>query len=254
MNKLMSPQGARTSRTCTVRNFAFFSLILSLLLGCNPGEGGSTPSQEPTPETQALTSDVQKASYGMGYNLSRNLKQQTGGVLDPEAFVLGVEEALAGTAMRLTDEEISGAMQSLQKQRDVAANEQGEKNMAAGKAFLEKNGKREGVTTLESGLQYEILVEGSGPTPSATDSVTTHYEGTLIDGTVFDSSVARGEPAVFPVNRVIPGWVEALQLMPQGSKWRLYIPSNLAYGERGAGPSIGPNSTLIFDVELLKIN
>jgi len=126
--------------------------------------------------------------------------------------------------------------------------------MQQGKEYLAGNAKREGVVTLDSGLQYEILTEGKGEKPAAEDSVTVHYKGTLIDGIVFDSSIARGEPAVFPVNRVIPGWVEALQLMPVGSKWRLFIPPELAYGERGAGADIGPNATLIFDVELLKIN
>ena len=123
-----------------------------------------------------------------------------------------------------------------------------------GAAFLKKNGERAEVTTLKSGLQYEVIKEGDGPSPKATDKVTTHYHGTLIDGTVFDSSVQRNEPATFPVNGVIPGWVEALQLMKVGSKWRLFVPYNLAYGERGAGQAIKPFSTLIFEVELLKIN
>jgi FKBP-type peptidyl-prolyl cis-trans isomerase FklB len=127
------------------------------------------------------------------------------------------------------------------------------KNLEAGKAFLEENKKREGVVTLPSGLQYEVINEGDGAIPKATDKVKCHYHGTLIDGTVFDSSVQRGQPAVFGVNQVIKGWVEALQLMSVGSKWRLYIPSDLAYGKQGAGGSIEPNTTLIFDVELLGI-
>lgn len=131
--------------------------------------------------------------------------------------------------------------------------EAGAKNLAAGQAFLEKNKERAGVVELPSGLQYEILVEGNGAKPSATDSVTCHYHGTLIDGTVFDSSVQRGQPATFPLNRVISGWTEALQLMPVGSKWRLFLPPNLAYGEQQVSAQIGPNSTLIFDVELLAI-
>ena len=126
--------------------------------------------------------------------------------------------------------------------------------ISAGQAFLDENGKKEGVTTTASGLQYEVLTNGTGATPIESDQVTVHYHGTLVDGTVFDSSVERGQPATFPVNGVIPGWVEALQLMNVGSKYKLYIPSDLAYGERGAGGSIGPNETLIFEVELLSIN
>jgi FKBP-type peptidyl-prolyl cis-trans isomerase FklB len=130
----------------------------------------------------------------------------------------------------------------------------GEVNAVAGKKFLAENGKRAEVTTTASGLQYEVLTAGTGAKPVATDSVTVHYEGKLIDGTMFDSSVERGEPATFGVTQVIPGWVEALQLMQEGAKWRLYIPSNLAYGANGAGNVIGPNATLIFDVELIKVN
>ena len=126
--------------------------------------------------------------------------------------------------------------------------------IVAGAKFLAENAKKEGVTTLDSGLQYEVLAEGNGPSPKATDQVTTHYHGQLIDGTVFDSSVERGQPATFPVNGVIKGWVEALQLMNVGSKWRLFVPHNLAYGDQAAGPTIKPFSTLIFDVELLSIN
>lgn len=132
-------------------------------------------------------------------------------------------------------------------------NEKAQKNAEAGKAFLEENAKKEGIVSLPSGLQYEIIAEGNGAKPSATDAVTCHYHGTLIDGTVFDSSVRRGQPATFPLNRVIKGWTEALQLMPIGSKWRLFLPSDLAYGSQQVSAEIGPNSTLIFEVELLDI-
>lgn len=251
MNNLTSPQGAVRYKACTVRNLGLFSLLMAVSLGCSPKP--DVPA-DPVVEPKLLESDVQKASYGVGYNLSRNIKQQMGEVLDADAFVLGVQEAFDGKPMQLTDEQVSAAMQTLQQQKQVAATELGAKNMQQGKEYLAGNAKREGVVTLDSGLQYEILTEGKGEKPAAEDSVTVHYKGTLIDGIVFDSSIARGEPAVFPVNRVIPGWVEALQLMPVGSKWRLFIPPELAYGERGAGADIGPNATLIFDVELLKIN
>jgi FKBP-type peptidyl-prolyl cis-trans isomerase len=136
---------------------------------------------------------------------------------------------------------------------EAAGEKEGQLNLETGNAFLEENKSREGVNTTASGLQYEVISEGDGPKPSADDRVRVHYHGTLIDGTVFDSSVERGEPAVFGVGQVIPGWTEALQLMPVGSKWKIYVPSNLAYGERGAGADIGPNTTLIFEVELLEI-
>lgn len=142
----------------------------------------------------------------------------------------------------------------MEAEQRAAAEKMGEVNAAAGKTFLDENGKRVEVKTTASGLQYEVLEEGTGKMPAATDSVTVHYTGKLIDGTVFDSSVERGEPATFGVTQVIPGWVEALQMMKEGAKWRLFIPSNLAYGPNGAGNVIGPNATLIFDVELIKVN
>ncbi len=145
-------------------------------------------------------------------------------------------------------------MNAIQNAREGSSAELADANLEAGKAFLEENGKRPEVVSLGSGLQYEVLVEGTGATPVATDTVTTHYHGTLPDGTIFDSSVERDQPSSFPVNGVIPGWVEALQLMPVGSKWRLFVPSDLAYGSRGAGAKIGANQVLVFDVELLAIN
>jgi FKBP-type peptidyl-prolyl cis-trans isomerase len=145
------------------------------------------------------------------------------------------------------------ADQIIRRYFEAAGEKEGQLNLEAGNAFLEENKGREGVKTTASGLQYEVITEGTGPIPSAEDRVRVHYHGTLIDGTVFDSSVERGEPAVFGVGQVIPGWTEALQLMPVGSKWKIYVPSELAYGERGAGADIGPNTTLIFEVELLEI-
>jgi FKBP-type peptidyl-prolyl cis-trans isomerase len=153
--------------------------------------------------------------------------------------------------MQVSEGGWQGSMRSTR--RESARVSEGERNLEAGRVFFEENGKREGVVTLASGMQYQVLTEGQGPKPSATDKVLTHYHGTLLDGSVFDSSVERGEPISFPVNGVIRGWVEALQLMPVGSKWKLFIPADLAYGERGAGGRIGPNQALIFEVELLDI-
>jgi FKBP-type peptidyl-prolyl cis-trans isomerase FklB len=196
-------------------------------------------------------SKVDSLSYSLGVNIGVNLKQQGFDELNLEVLNKAFQDVYNNKALDISNEEatqyITLYMQDLQKAKF-------EKNVAEGKKFLEENKKKKGVVTLPSGLQYEVIKEGKGPKPKATDKVTTHYHGMLIDGSVFDSSVDRGQPATFPVNGVIQGWVEALQLMNQGSKWRLYIPSNLAYGERGSGPKIGPNTTLIFDVELISIN
>lgn len=207
-----------------------------------------------------LTSLKQQISYIIGRDLARNFAQQ-GLDLDVDVLAASLKDALSGKPSQLSPEQMQQAMQQFQQQMGGGPEEEeddndgaGDDNKAAGEAFLAENGKKPGVTTLPSGLQYEVLTEGSGPKPGPGSSVTTHYHGTLTNGKVFDSSYQRGEPATFGVNQVIAGWTEALQLMPEGSKWRLYIPSNLAYGTRGAGRDIGPNSALIFDVELLKVN
>jgi len=192
--------------------------------------------------SQNTTNTMDSISYAFGIVLGNNLKQQKISDLNLEDLKKGIEEVLKGTASM----DNMAATQLVNEHMTKA-------QKGKGLAFLEENKKRKEVETLPSGLQFEILKEGNGPKPSSTDRVTTHYHGTLIDGTVFDSSVNRGEPATFPVNGVIQGWQEALVLMPVGSKWRLYVPSDLAYGARGAGGSIGPHETLIFDVELLKI-
>jgi FKBP-type peptidyl-prolyl cis-trans isomerase FklB len=205
-----------------------------------------------------LTSLKQQISYIIGRDLARNFAQQ-GLDLDLDILSQSLKEALSGQQSRLSPQQMQQAMQQFQQQME-AQNPQGnggqsaEQNQQEGEAFLAQNKSKQGVKTLPSGLQYEVLQEGSGQKPGPKSSVTTHYHGTLIDGTVFDSSYDRGEPATFGVNQVIAGWTEALQMMSEGSKYRLYIPSNLAYGTRGAGQDIGPNSTLIFDVELLKVN
>lgn len=194
---------------------------------------------------------MDKLSYAVGNIVAYNLKQQGLTQVNATDLTAGIIDALEGNDLKVPQEEGSKLLQDHLQEQAAKVHAI---NIAAGQKFLKENGERDGVVTLASGLQYEVLTEGSGPSPKATDKVTTHYHGTLIDGKVFDSSVQRGEPATFPVNGVIPGWVEALQLMNVGSKWRLFVPSDLAYGDRGAGELIGPFTTLVFDVELLKIN
>jgi len=195
----------------------------------------------------------EKISYIIGRDMATNLKKQ-GIEIEAEAFAKGLKEVLAGQPSSLSAQEVQQAMMALQQEMTQKQGAKGTENQKAGEAFLAENKNKEGVKTLPSGLQYQVLQEGSGKSPAKTDKVTTHYHGTLIDGTVFDSSYERGQPATFPVNGVIAGWTEALQLMKEGAKWRLFIPSNLAYGSQGAGDAIGPNSTLIFDVELISVH
>ncbi len=250
MKNRMRPQGVRGAlvglRSCG-------GLVLAIFLaGCDvPATQTATGDEPQAPAT--LEDDAKRASYGVGFNVAGNVGTQFGAFLDDAAFLDGIRDGLAGNSQRVTDAEISAALSAMQSARDDAASGVADANLEAGRVFLEENATRDGVVSLPSGLQYEVLVEGTGPLPIASDTVTTHYHGTLPDGTVFDSSVERGQPASFPVSGVIRGWVEALQLMPVGSKWRLFVPSELAYGDRGAGASIGPNQVLIFDVELLEI-
>lgn len=199
-----------------------------------------------------------RLSYALGLSMGNNFRASGVDTINADDFTAGVKAVFEGTKPAMSydeaKEEIRKYFTALEEKQKAAAAEAGKANAELGAAFLADNGKREGVQTTASGLQYEVINEGDGATPTATDSVTVHYTGTLIDGTVFDSSVERGEPATFGVTQVIQGWVEALQMMKVGSKWRLFIPSNLAYGPNGAGGIIGPNATLIFEVELLKIN
>ncbi|MDE5418765.1 FKBP-type peptidyl-prolyl cis-trans isomerase [Ancylomarina sp. DW003] len=196
------------------------------------------------------TEEQDKVSYCLGLSIASNLITSGVKTLNAEPFVEALDAAFNGKMPEVSPEEANAILQEFFGKMQE---EQAEKAVGEGQAFLEENKKNEGVVTLESGLQYQIITEGNGDKPKATDSVKCHYHGTLINGTVFDSSVDRGEPATFPVNGVIAGWVEALQLMPLGSKWKLVIPSNLAYGAQGAGNLIGPHTTLIFEVELLEI-
>lgn len=202
-----------------------------------------------------LKTQKDKVSYSIGLDIGRNLKDQSIEV-DPKLLSQGIQDAISGKHL-LTDEEIQGVMatfrQEMQAKAAAQAKEIGDKNLKEGNAFQAENKKKKGVVTLPSGLQYKIITAGTGKKPKATDTVTTNYKGTLVDGTEFDSSYKRGEPASFPVQGVIPGWTEALQLMPVGSKWQLVVPPSLAYGPRGAGQAIGPNATLVFEVELLSI-
>src|SRR4051812_25237942 len=203
-----------------------------------------------------LKDQKDKASYSIGYDIGETFKKQNVD-LNPDTLFTGLKDALAGKEATMTKEERDKTLQALKKEmmeKQIAASkEAGTKNAAEGEKFLAENKKKEGVKTTASGLQYKVLKEGSGPSPKETDTVVTNYKGTLIDGTEFDSSYKRNEPATFPVNRVIKGWTEALQLMKPGAKYQLFIPASLAYGERGAGQLIGPNATLIFEVELLSI-
>ena len=193
---------------------------------------------------------MDKLSYALGMSMASNLMNSGLKQIDVESFVKAFTEIMNNTVPSMSPQEANQVIQDYFSKRQ---DEMLENNLKEGEAFLEENRKKEGVVTLPSGLQYEILQEGHGAKPKATDKVKCHYHGTLLNGQVFDSSVQRGQPAVFGVNQVIKGWVEALQLMSVGAKWRLYIPSGLAYGAQGAGNSIEPNSALIFDVELLGI-
>ena len=201
---------------------------------------------------------LDRISYALGLSMGNNFRASGITEINVQDFADGVAAVFYGSTPKMSYDEAKAEIQAyfteMEKKQRAAAEELGKANAAAGEAFLAENGKRVEVKAPPSGLQYEVLTEGDGPRPEANDQVEVHYTGKLIDGTVFDSSVDRGMPATFGVTQVIPGWVEALQLMKAGSKWRLFIPSNLAYGPNGApGSPIGPNATLIFDVELLKV-
>jgi len=204
----------------------------------------------PTAENTPFTINVDTLSYAMGMDLYNNIKD-AGINMNSGAIYSGNADAYTEAASKLTEDQIKDHMNSFSRKMQAAAMK---KNVTEGVAFLAEKEKEEGVQKTESGLLYKVVKQGNGPKPVATDKVEVHYHGTLIDGTVFDSSVDRGEPIEFPLNRVIPGWTEGVQLMAKGSKYTFYIPQNLAYGERGSPPKIGPGAALIFDVELLDIN
>lgn len=202
--------------------------------------------------TAQLKDSKDKASYAIGLNIGRNFKKQNVD-LNAEALMLGVKDAFSGKKPALSETEEREAMNNLQKEAMEKQKAMADKNAAEGKKFLEENKKKEGVKATATGLQYKVIKEGNGPQPKAVDTVTVDYKGTLIDGTEFDSSYKRGQPATFPLNGVIKGWTEGLQLVKTGGKYQFFIPADLAYGERQMGPDIPPNSTLIFEVELKSV-
>ncbi len=224
----------------------------ALLAGCQGGD------------KKSLSTEKDRESYSIGFQIGADFVEQ-GLDVDPKVLAQGIRDAMEKKEALLGEKEREETLSALQrkwmvKQQEMMAAREKEmtemagKNLTEGEAFLAANKAKEGVKTLESGLQYKVLTPGEGKSPKATDKVTVHYRGTLLDGTEFDSSHKRGEPAVFQVDQVIPGWTEALKLMKPGAKWELYIPAKLAYGERGAGQKIAPNATLVFEVELLKVN
>lgn len=227
----------------------YVMFLLVFVVGCAAEEVKVAPEIK-------LDTPKSRISYTIGVNIGQDFKSQKMDV-DADVLLLGLKESLAGKELRLTDEEMANEIQTFQQemQAKIVAEmeEMSAKNQAAGEAFLAENAKKEGVVVTESGLQYKELEPGEGASPGAEDVATVHYRGTLIDGTQFDSSYDRGQPATFPVGGVIAGWTEALQLMKPGAKWQLVIPAELAYGERGAGQDIGPNATLLFDVELISV-
>jgi FKBP-type peptidyl-prolyl cis-trans isomerase len=224
--------------------------------GTTPAAKSGQAAAAKKPDTFELKTDKDKASYAIGMNIGQNLRKQSE-VIDATVVQRGMKDALAGDKTLMTEEEAKAALMTLQvsmrKKQEEQVQQMAETNKKDGDAFLAENKTKAGVVTLPSGLQYKILSEGTGPKPTAADSVVCNYKGTLLDGTEFDSSAKHGGPATFPVSGVIKGWTEALQLMPVGSKWQLFVPSDLAYGQRGAGGGIAPNSTLIFEVELVSI-
>ncbi|WP_319379789.1 FKBP-type peptidyl-prolyl cis-trans isomerase [Thiomicrorhabdus sp.] len=203
--------------------------------------------------SEKYTSAAEIVSYSLGRQMGDQFAADPFDGMNPQAIAEGIIDTLSGKPSPIEQEQLQQAFQEINDIMQAKAAEKAQKAAEEGETFLAQNAEKDGIFVTESGLQYEILVEGNGEKPTAESVVSTHYHGTLIDGTVFDSSVERGQPAQFPVNRVIAGWTEALQMMPTGSKWKLYIPHNLAYGPQGSGGSIAPYSALIFEVELLEI-
>jgi len=228
-----------------------FIVIVSASLLAFPLFGQEKSPQLKDQNAPQLKDQKDKVSYSIGMQIGFNLGRQKVDI-NPDILAAGIKDAIAGKP-QLTTDQVKDIMSQFEKDMEQKQKQAGEKNKTEGAKFLEDNKKKPGVKTTASGLQYKVEKEGTGSQPKATDMVTVNYRGTLIDGTEFDSSYKRNQPATFPVNGVIKGWTEALQLMKQGAKYQLFIPSNLAYGERAMGPDIGPNSTLIFDVDLVDV-
>ena len=238
-----------TKKSLTVLRLVAFSPAVCALAFLNPDAVLAQAEK-------ALKTENDKISYSIGLSIGQRMKAQ-GVNVDPTMVAQGLRDGLKGNKPKLTNQEMSAVMQAFQKKQQARQAEMqqaaGSKNRKEGEMFLLGNKKNKGVVTTASGLQYQIMKTGKGKTPKATDTISAHYRGTLIDGKEFDSSYKRGQPATFPVNGVIKGWQEALQLMTVGSKWKIWVPSDLGYGSRGAGAMIGPDATLIFEIELLEI-
>lgn len=241
---------------------AFVALLAAALVFAGP-EGrsaeqpsASKPEAETASEAPELKSEMQKVSYSLGLEMGKNVKNQLSSI-NPDAFTAGFQDGFGGKRPALSDEEMQKTMasfaQKMAAERAESRKKAGKANLKAAQTFLKQNAEKEGVVALPSGLQYKVLEAGTGPQPTEADKVKVHYRGTLPDGTVFDSSHKRGQPATIPVTGVIPGWQEALQKMKVGARWKLFVPPKLAYGENGFGGQIGPNQVLIFEVELLGI-
>jgi FKBP-type peptidyl-prolyl cis-trans isomerase FklB len=231
-----------------MKNFWILAIGSLLVTGCTETESTESNISEASVK---LETKLDSVCYGLGVDIADNLKGQGLGDLNVEAMAKGLRDILNDSELVISKEEVGPLLNEYMGQMQA---EKAKEAAKEGEEFLAINATKKGVVTLESGMQYEVLTSGSGATPGLNDKVTTHYTGTLIDGTVFDSSVERGQPASFPVSGVIKGWTEALQLMKEGDKWKLYIPYDLAYGERGAGANIGPYSTLIFEIELISVD
>ncbi len=239
-----------------MKKYMVVATVCAALVACKGEAGAEKEKTAAASETTSLESEIQKASYAIGMRFGEGMGRDLS-ELDIKAFYTGFEDGFNGRDPKMTPEEMVATMQALQakkmQEQQIEQAKAMEENQTAGVAFLEKNKAKEGVAVTESGLQYEVITKGEGESPDENDKVKVHYHGTLPDGTVFDSSIERGEPITFAVGGVIPGWTEAMQMMKVGDKWKLTIPSDLAYGERGAGPKIGPNQVLVFEVELLGV-
>ncbi|CDZ78853.1 Outer membrane protein MIP precursor [Legionella massiliensis] len=239
---------------------AVMSLAMSTTMAASAAPDAAstaTPATAtPAAATSSLTTEMDKLSYSIGADLGRNFKKQ-GIDISPAAMAKGLQDGMSGGQLLLTDQQMREVLNTFQKElmakRSADFNKKAEENKTKGEAFLNQNKSKDGVVTLPSGLQYKIIQKGDGAKPSKDDTVTVEYTGTLIDGQVFDSTEKTGKPATFKVSQVIPGWTEALQLMPSGSTWEVYVPANLAYGPRSVGGPIGPNETLVFKIHLISV-